>query len=155
MEFNATFFISALSFIVFTFVMNAIFYKPLTRIIEERETYIKGAVDDAQNSEELASKLLKDKDDRLLKTAEETRKILTSSAQDANIKGDALSNEAKRQAQMKICAAKESLHTETEQVQNELKLKVKELAEEIASKVLNEEIHIENVNKELIDRILV
>lgn len=155
MEFNATFFISALSFIVFTFVMNAIFYKPLTRIIEERETYIKGAVDDAQNSEELASKLLKDKDDRLLKTDEETRKILTSSAQDANIKGDALSNEAKRQAQMKICAAKESLHTETEQVQNELKLKVKELAEEIASKVLNEEIHIENVNKELIDRILV
>ncbi len=155
MEFNATFFVSALSFIVFTFVMNAIFYKPLTKIIEERETYIKGTVDDAQNSEELANKLLKDKDARLLKTAEETRKMLTSATQDANIKGDELSNEAKRQAQMKIHAAKETLHSETEQVQNELKLKVKELAEEIASKVLNEEIHIENVNKELIDRILV
>lgn len=155
MEFNATFFVSALSFIVFTFIMNAIFYKPLTKIIDERENYIKSAVNDAQNSEELAGKLLKDKDNRLSKTAEETRKILTSSAQEANTKGDELTSEAKRQAQMKVEAAKENLHKETEQTQNELKLKVKELAEEIASKVLKEETRIENVNNELIDRILV
>lgn len=155
MEFNATFFVSALSFIVFTFIMNAIFYKPLTKIIDERENYIKSAVNDAQNSEELAGKLLKDKDNRLSKTAEETRKILTSSTQEANTKGDELTSEAKRQAQMKVEAAKENLHKETEQTKNELKLKVKELAEEIASKVLKEETRIENVNNELIDRILV
>jgi len=155
MEFNATFFVSALSFIIFTFIMNAIFYKPLTKIIDERENYINRAVNDAQNSEELANKLLKDKEATLVKTAEETRKIISSSTAEANAKGNELTGEAKRQAEKSVEAAKENLYRETEHAQNELKVRVKELAENIASKVLKEETHIENVNNELIDRILV
>ena len=65
MEFNATFLVSAISFIVFTFIMNAIFYKPLTSIIEERENFINKAIDDAKNSENIASNLLKNKEETL------------------------------------------------------------------------------------------
>ncbi len=155
MEFNATFFVSALSFIIFTFIMNAIFYKPLTKIIDERENYINRAVNDAQNSEEIANKLLKDKEETLVKIAEETRKIISSSTAEANAKGNDLTEEAKRQAEKSVEAAKENLNSETKQTQNELKVHVKELAENIASKVLKEETHIENVSNELIDRILV
>ena len=39
MEFNATFFVTAISFIVFTFIMNKIFYTPLTKVIDERRIY--------------------------------------------------------------------------------------------------------------------
>ena len=40
MEFNATFFITAISFIVFVFLMNTILYRPLEKIVDEREKLI-------------------------------------------------------------------------------------------------------------------
>lgn len=40
MEFNATFFVTAISFIVFTFIMTKFFYAPLTKVIDEREDFI-------------------------------------------------------------------------------------------------------------------
>ena len=40
MEFNATFIASAISFIVFTLIMNAVFYKPLGKVVSERQKFI-------------------------------------------------------------------------------------------------------------------
>ena len=37
MEFNATFLIAMLSFVVFIMIMNAIFYNPILSIIRKRE----------------------------------------------------------------------------------------------------------------------
>ena len=36
MEFNATFIITAISFIIFVFLMNTILYRPLEKIVDER-----------------------------------------------------------------------------------------------------------------------
>ena len=40
MEINATILVSAISFIVFIFIMNKILYKPVLEIIEKRQNYI-------------------------------------------------------------------------------------------------------------------
>lgn len=40
MEFNATFLITAISFITFTFLMNVILYRPLEKIVDERKELI-------------------------------------------------------------------------------------------------------------------
>ena len=39
-EFNATFLVAMISFVVFIIIMNAILYKPILSIIEERQAYI-------------------------------------------------------------------------------------------------------------------
>ena len=39
-EFNATFLIAMLSFVVFILIMNAIFYQPVLNIIRKRDDYI-------------------------------------------------------------------------------------------------------------------
>ena len=39
-EFNATFIVSIVSFVVFIFIMNLIFYKPVLSVIKKREEYI-------------------------------------------------------------------------------------------------------------------
>ena len=91
MEFNATFLISAISFVVFTFIMNAIFYKPLTEIIEEREKFINKTLDDAKNSQNIAQELLKNKEKtplnekeilKVLKTAKEVLEEMVSESEE-------------------------------------------------------------------------
>ena len=48
-EFNATFIVSMISFVVFIFIMNMIFYKPILTIIRKRENYIKDNYDIAND----------------------------------------------------------------------------------------------------------
>lgn len=81
MEFNATFFVTAISFIVFTFIMNKIFYAPLTKVIDEREEFINNAVTEAKDNTNQAENLLKNKEETLNATVEKTRKIITSAAE--------------------------------------------------------------------------
>ncbi len=54
LEFNATFFIAMLSFVVFIFIMNTIFYKPILNIIQKREEYILSNMDSAKEFEQKA-----------------------------------------------------------------------------------------------------
>ena len=65
MEFNATFIISAISFIIFTIIMNKIFYKPVGNIINERQKFIDGTLEAAKKSDAEADSILKERDTKL------------------------------------------------------------------------------------------
>ena len=52
LEFNATFIVAMLSFIVFITIMNAIFYKPILSVIEKRKDFIDSNYIDAKNSKD-------------------------------------------------------------------------------------------------------
>ena len=52
LEFNATFFIAMFSFVVFMIIMNAILYKPLERIVKERQDLIDKNHQKAQTAKE-------------------------------------------------------------------------------------------------------
>ena len=95
LEFNATFLVSMISFIVFIIIMNAIFYKPILGVIEERENFINDHYNDAKNSK-----------DKEVQTAEE------------------------------------------------LKNNVKDLAESISSKILGENITIDNIDYDIVNKVL-
>ena len=53
-EFNATFIVAMLSFVVFIFIMNAIFYNPILSIIRKREDYIESNYKDAKSFNDTA-----------------------------------------------------------------------------------------------------
>jgi F0F1-type ATP synthase membrane subunit b/b' len=42
MEFNGTFFVTIITFIVFVFLMNKILYAPILNIMEERKNFVDG-----------------------------------------------------------------------------------------------------------------
>ena len=56
-EFNATFIIAMFSFVVFIMIMNAILYKPVLKVINERQTYIDDNLNAAQNSKTKAKSI--------------------------------------------------------------------------------------------------
>ena len=57
LEFNATFIVAMLSFIIFMVIMNAILYKPLARIQKEREDLISAENNAQKQTEEKTDKL--------------------------------------------------------------------------------------------------
>ena len=76
MEFNATFLISAISFILFTLIMNKIFYKPLERVMDERQKFIDDTKSDAEKSNLKAQAIINDREERLTKSAADSKKLV-------------------------------------------------------------------------------
>ena len=154
MEFNATFLVSAISFIVFTFVMNKIFYNPLGRVISERQKFLDETKNDALFSNNKAEAILKDRDDKLSKSVADAKKLVADKVNEANENSRAKTSEAKQKSMEEITSAKLSLHDEANQSKEELKNKVKDLAEVISSKVLGIDVKIDNTDNEIVNRIL-
>lgn len=154
MEFNATFLVSVISFIIFTIIMNKIFYKPLENVMDERQKFIDDAKSDALNSNNRADAILKEKEDRLNKSVSDSKKLVADKINAANENSKTLTDNAKQKSQDEISSAKSNLQNEALQTSEELKSKVKDLAEVISSKVLGIETHIENSDNELVNRIL-
>jgi len=81
MEFNATFAVTVISFLVFVFLMNAILYRPLENIVEEREKLLADNCNDADNAKKQAESLLKQKAELIAKSKIEAKRLI-----DAKIK---------------------------------------------------------------------
>lgn len=144
MEFNATFFVSAISFILFTIIMNLIFYKPISKVIYERQKLIGDALTDAQNSKEKAQELLTNRDYKLNKSAMESRKLIADKIEEANKNSKRLTQQAKLKSQQDIAAAKADLNNQVKVLNSELDVEVKNLAEIISSNILGIDVKKED-----------
>lgn len=154
MEFNATFLISAISFILFTLIMNKIFYKPLERVMDERQKFIDDTKSDAEKSNLKAQAIINDREERLTKSATDSKKLVADKINEANENSKIITSNAKQKSQEEIASAKSALKNEAQQTTEELKLKVKDLAEVISSKILGMNTNIENIDNEIVNRIL-
>ncbi len=153
-EFNATFLIAMISFVVFIIIMNAILYKPILSIISKRENYIDENLNAAKNSKEKAQGILDEKETKLAESSLQSRQIISGRVQQENDKAKRLTEEAKTTTQKNIASAKENLRNEEVQTTNSLSGNIKELAESISEKILGEKTSIDNVDYELISKVL-
>ena len=136
MEFNATFLVSAISFLVFVFIMNKIFYAPLTDIIEKREKLVDDTLNEAKNSRDKASGILTERENKLTKARDDSKKIISSSVEKANADSKEMILKAKDDSVNEINAQKADLAAQNSNVKSQLDSTVNELANVITTKIL-------------------
>lgn len=154
MEFNATFIVTAISFILFTITMNKIFYSPLEKIMDERQRFINDVKNETEMSKNLTGEILTEREFKLNKSAEDSKKLISEKVNNANEHSKDMTTRAKEKSQEEINSAKSSLSLDADQSAKELKTKVKDIAEVISSKVLGMDVKIEHADNEIINRIL-
>ena len=125
LEFDATAIVIAISFIVFMLIMNAIFYKPLLKLQDEREDYI------ANNSEH---------DEIIKQTKKQAKDIISDVLEKAkNEKGEKVA-EANQQASERIRSFHDEMAVAKTQLKDSLSNDMHEIARQISSKILGEEV---------------
>lgn len=135
MEFNATFLVSAISFVIFVFIMNAIFYRPLEKIITERENLVSDTLNDAKNTREKSEKLVQEREEKLTKAAVESKEYVANSLEKANKKAKEQLTNAKENSFKKIAEEKINIAKEKEKAIQVLDSHIQDLANEIIKKV--------------------
>lgn len=154
MEFNATFLVSMISFLIFTFIMNMIFYKPLGNIISERQGFIDETTKVARNMSDEADKITADRELKLNKAHSDAKKLINDRVAVAKEEAQKRADEAKRISNEQILAAKKELNAEAAQTKELLKGNIKELAENISQKILGEYTPINDINSDIINKVI-
>ena len=152
--FNATFIVAGISFVIFTIIMNAIFYAPLEKIVNERQKFIEDTNEEAKLNREKSSSILKDRDEKISTTKQKAKKILSDSSDASKkVKVD-MTRDARNKAIIEINVAKDSLNKEKSDAQNVLADNVVNLAQNISSKLLGENISTGDTDREMINNIM-
>ena len=136
MEFNATFFVVLISFLMFTYFMNKILYVPISNIIEKRNDVIKSEYDKAKVADEEAAALKKQKEDILFTSNNEARKLVAEKVDTANSEAKGLLLDAKQNIMKNIQIQREELTKNSDELKDKLDNVIERLSEEIVSKVI-------------------
>lgn len=151
MEFNATFLISTISFILFVIIMNAIFYRPLRLIAEKRNLYIGDNYNVADSVNSKAKEILEDKVQQISKVQRDSREHISKNVELSKQKKSDMINSAVVSSKEKISAEKDSLSKEKSNANEVLKTHVYDLSKNISEKVLGQEINDLEYNHNIVD----
>lgn len=142
-EFNATFLVAMLSFVVFIMIMNAIFYRPILNIMRKRDEYINSNYDEAKELSEQAEKLDIKKAETIQQTQNECRTEIKNVVENAQGLASKNVQDARTEVKNEIHLKKDSLVRESEALEGVLKSSVvTDLASSITSKFMSKDLAV-------------
>ena len=147
MEFDATFLIAVISFVVFVFIMNKIFYAPVLRIMQERQKFAEDSFNSAKITEEKTKAQIKYYDEELEKSRDEARQKVAQKSNELKQERSNIISEYKEEIFDNIAKERENLKNSAIAAKEVLKDSVVDIAREISAKLLGDDINSEFINK--------
>ena len=135
MEFNGTFLISAISFVVFVFIMNVIFYKPIEKIVKERDAFIDSNFDEAKTNNLNSQKLIDEREKKITEANSKGKGIMEEKTNEAKIIKASRINEAQKKVSSEIHNNQSELKMAFEAAKADLSSQVENLANEMEEKL--------------------
>ena len=139
-DFNATLPLMAIQFILLTVVLTFIFYKPVSKVIDERETYINGNLTVASEKLIKADELYKEYDEQLKTARVSAQAIIAQSEKEAKDIVALEINQAREDATKLIERTNKDLEAQKSLALQQLEAQVDELSQLIKEKLLGKEV---------------
>ncbi len=135
---NFTLFIQAALFLLFVLILNLIYVKPYSRVIEERERIVKRNLEEASSLREEAKNHLKKAEEILESARASANSVLESAKKEAaKIKSEIL-EKAEAEAEAEAARRVQEIRASLEEEKKKLDRAVRELAQSIVRKILGE-----------------
>ncbi len=135
-DFDATLPLMAVQFLLLMVVLNAIFYKPLTKAIEERGDYIRRNQVEAQERLSKAEALAKQYEQDLAETRRQSQALITAAQADAQQIVSGKIAEAQEEARHQKEQTQKELDQQKQEVMRSLEQEVDSLSRQILDKIL-------------------
>jgi F-type H+-transporting ATPase subunit b len=139
-DFNATLPLMAIQFVLLTVVLTFIFYKPVSKVIDERETYINNNLTQASEKLIKADEIYKQYDEKLKEARIGAQAVIAQSEKEAK---DVVAQEigdARKDAAKLIEQTNKELEAQKSLALEKLETQVDELSELIKEKLLGKEV---------------
>ena len=139
-DFNATLPLMAIQFILLTVVLTFIFYKPVSKVIDERESYINDNLTTASEKLIKADELYNQYDEQLKAARVEAQATIAQSEKEAKNVVAVEIEQARKDAAALIDRTNKQLETQKSAALEQLDTQVDELSQLIKEKLLGKEV---------------
>ena len=137
-DINATLPLMAIQVVVLTYLLNSLFFKPVGKVVEKREEYVKNNITEAKNKLAEVEKLEADLLNQLQKARSEAVKIVNEAEQDS----EKLYQEAVDLANNEANASKEKarlkIENQTSSARKQLSQQANDLSELIVNRLIQQ-----------------
>lgn len=148
------FFWMLLSFLIVFFILAKFGFPVITKMVSDREEYIKNSLDNAQKANEQLASITQQSEELVNAAKSEQVKILKEAA-DTRDRIIAEAREQAKEAGLKeLQDAKKQIQAEKEQAIRDIRRQVGELSVDIAEKVLRNSLSDPKAQMEMIDRLV-
>ena len=154
MEFNGTFFAAIISFLVFVFVMNKILYEPVRKIVNERNNFIEGNYNSANENNAKADELALKREEEISGAKDDARGKYNNILADFKNKRADIVKEAQNKSNEDLEQAYQNLSNVSNEAKENLKWKMTDLANDIVEKVLGYRSEVQGFDNDKVNEIL-
>lgn len=135
-DFDATLPLMAVQFLLLAAVLNAIFYKPLTKALDDRDNYIRTNEAEARERLAKAEMLAKQYEEQLASARRESQAVITSAQEDGKKIAAQKIGEALKEAETQRRQAQEEIDRQKQEAMASLEQEVDNLSRQILEKLL-------------------
>ena len=135
-DFDATLPLMAIQFVLLTAIMNALFFKPMAKIVEGREGFIRSSKRESKERLEKAKTLASKYEQDLADTRREAQSTLAAAQAEAKKVADEQIAEAQKQVQAELMQVIKELDAQKESAMGQLSGDADRLSEQILEKLL-------------------
>nr|YP_010336825.1 ATP synthase CFO B' subunit subunit II [Stylonema alsidii]UNJ15231.1 ATP synthase CFO B' subunit subunit II [Stylonema alsidii] len=138
-DFNATLPLMALQFLLLMVLLNSIFYKPITQVMDERDEYIRQSLTEASKNVAETEELTRKYKLELSQARKEALELINQSKKEAQEIVDKKIKEAQKETEALVSEAFAQLKVQQTQALNVLENQISTLSEQIKQKLLNKQ----------------
>ncbi|MBN2179457.1 MAG: ATP synthase F0 subunit B [Deltaproteobacteria bacterium] len=135
-DLNYTMLIQMINFLVLIFILNLLLYKPITKIIDERNKKIEDSKREVESLDEKAELKIADYEEKMRQARQEAMNQRNEVKDEGEEAGKKIVEGARGEISTMIEGFKVTLASETEAARNVLRDQAKKIAVEISEKVL-------------------
>ncbi len=138
LEINGTLIIAMISFIIFGFIMNAVLYQPVLKIMQEREAFLLSNEQETAEAIRQAEELLTKKENELLQARIAAQKSVAEGTEKFKNANKAVINEFSNEQKLMAEREKEKIQQEFLSAKEQLQSEQQELSDIILQKIIGE-----------------
>jgi F-type H+-transporting ATPase subunit b len=141
---------TAITFILLIFVLGKYAFGPIVKMLDERESTIRGSIDEAKRERAEAEKLLAAQKDALLQAQREAAEIAKRNAQEMEVYRAQLTSLAKKESETLVANARKQIGEERTKAVAELRAEVADLAVAAAARIVKSSLD-EKTQRQLVE----
>jgi len=126
--------------IILFLIVKFFFWKPITKMLDDRKEAIDKSLTEASTARDNAKKLELELHDQVLQSKLQIKEILDKTAKEANIRKEEIINEAKEEARRRLSNLETELALEKSNMEKEIRQEIVDIAFKAAEKIVAREI---------------
>ena len=139
-DFDATLPLMAIQFVILVAVLNQLFYKPLGKVLDDRDEYIRGGLGNAKSRLAEAEELTKKYERELAETRRESQAVIATARAEAQKTAAGQIAETQQAAQVQREQAQQEIDQQKQSAFTALEPQVEALSRQILTKLLGAEL---------------